>query len=39
MAGAPGEQSLYSTLRDPAEAARVWEISQELAGVQLSVVR
>jgi hypothetical protein len=24
MAGAPGEQSLYSTLRDPAGAARVW---------------
>jgi NAD(P)-dependent dehydrogenase (short-subunit alcohol dehydrogenase family) len=38
MAGAPGEQSLYPPLRDPAEAARVWEISQELAGVQLSTV-
>jgi NAD(P)-dependent dehydrogenase (short-subunit alcohol dehydrogenase family) len=39
MAGAPGEQSLYPTLRDPDEAARVWKISQEAVGVQLSVVR
>lgn len=39
MGGAPGEQSLYSTLRDAAEAARVWNVSQELAGVEISVVR
>jgi len=38
MAGRPGLQSLYPPLRDAAEAARVWEVSQELAGVHLSSV-
>jgi NAD(P)-dependent dehydrogenase (short-subunit alcohol dehydrogenase family) len=38
VAGRPGPQSLYPPLRDAAEAARIWEVSQELAGVQLSTV-
>lgn len=32
MAGRPGPQSLYPPLRDTAEAARVWEVSQHLVG-------
>jgi NAD(P)-dependent dehydrogenase (short-subunit alcohol dehydrogenase family) len=38
VAGRPGAQSLYPTLRDSAEAARVWEVSQELTGVRLAAV-
>lgn len=38
VAGRPGEQSLYAPLTDAAEAARVWDVSQELTGVALSVV-
>lgn len=33
LGGAPAEQRLYRPLRDPAEAARVWQVSQELTGV------
>lgn len=33
VSGRPGEQSLYPPLRDTAEAARVWEVSQSLTGV------
>jgi NAD(P)-dependent dehydrogenase (short-subunit alcohol dehydrogenase family) len=38
VAGRPGPQSLYPPLRDAAEAARVWEVSQELTGVRLAAV-
>lgn len=38
VAGKPGPQSLYPPLRDASEAARVWDVSQLLAGVHLSVV-
>lgn len=31
--GAPAEQPLYRPLRDPDDAQRVWEVSQELTGV------
>lgn len=37
VGGAPGGQSLYRPLRSEAEAARVWEVSQELAGVAFEV--
>ncbi|ANB04451.1 short-chain dehydrogenase [Streptomyces ambofaciens] len=33
MGGPPGEQKLYSRLRDTGEAQRIWRISEELAGV------
>lgn len=33
VGGAPGKQSLYKPLRGEAEAARVWEESQRMAGV------
>lgn len=35
--GAPAEQPLYAPLRSREEAARVWEVSQELTGVRLEV--
>lgn len=35
LGGAPGEQRLYSRLRGAAEAARVWEASEQLIGVRL----
>lgn len=35
LGGRPTEQRLYPPLRDEAEAARVWERSAELAGVEL----
>ncbi|SDC81002.1 SDR family oxidoreductase [Nocardioides lianchengensis] len=35
LRGAPAEQEPYPPLRDPAEAARVWEVTQELTGVSL----
>ncbi|PRY16893.1 SDR family oxidoreductase [Kineococcus rhizosphaerae] len=38
LGGGAGEQPLYRPLRDEAEAARVWEVSQELAGVSFSAV-
>lgn len=37
VGGAPAEQELYRTLRDPAEAARVWEVSQQLTGTPFPV--
>lgn len=33
LGGAPAQQELYSRLQSPDEAARVWDLSQELAGV------
>ncbi|WP_030483952.1 SDR family oxidoreductase [Nocardioides aequoreus] len=33
VGGGPAEQQLYPPLRDEREAQRVWEVSQELAGV------
>jgi NAD(P)-dependent dehydrogenase (short-subunit alcohol dehydrogenase family) len=37
IAGRPGPQSLYPPLRDAAEAARVWDVSQQLTGVNFPV--
>ena len=37
LGGAPAEQALYRPLRDEAEAARVWEVSERQAGVVLPV--
>ena len=34
VGGRPGEQELYRPLRSEEEAARVWAVSQELAGVE-----
>lgn len=36
LGGGPAEHALYRPLRDPAEAERVWRVSQELTGVSLS---
>jgi NAD(P)-dependent dehydrogenase (short-subunit alcohol dehydrogenase family) len=36
LGGAPSLQPLYRPLRDEAEAARVWEVSQQLIGVPIS---
>lgn len=36
LGGPPAEQRLYSRLRSPEEAQRVWEVSQELTGVSLT---
>ncbi|GAB3600011.1 SDR family oxidoreductase [Microbacterium tumbae] len=33
LGGAPGEQNVYSRLRDAGEAGRVWAVSEELTGV------
>jgi NAD(P)-dependent dehydrogenase (short-subunit alcohol dehydrogenase family) len=33
IAGRPGPQSLYPPVQDAAEAARVWDVSQQLTGV------
>lgn len=33
VGGAPAEQGLYAPLRDEREAQRVWQVSQDLAGV------
>ncbi|MGY1754713.1 SDR family oxidoreductase [Blastococcus sp. SYSU D01042] len=35
LGGPPAPQRLYPTLRSAEEAARVWEVSQEVAGVRL----
>jgi NAD(P)-dependent dehydrogenase (short-subunit alcohol dehydrogenase family) len=35
LGGAPAEQALFPPLRDAAEAARVWEVSERLTGVAL----
>ncbi|NQX26084.1 SDR family oxidoreductase [Microbacteriaceae bacterium VKM Ac-2854] len=35
LGGGPAEQPLFSRLRSPEEAARVWQVSQELTGVPL----
>ncbi|MEH3078527.1 MAG: SDR family oxidoreductase [Quadrisphaera sp.] len=35
VGGAPARQSLYRPLRDTGDAARVWDLSQRLAGVSL----
>ncbi|GAA2250270.1 SDR family oxidoreductase [Herbiconiux moechotypicola] len=36
LGGTPAEQKLYSRLRSPEEAARVWDVSEKLAGVAFS---
>lgn len=36
LGGGPAEQRLYRPLRDPAEAERVWRVSEELAGVSFA---
>lgn len=36
LGGAPTEHALYRPLRDPADAARVWEVSEALAGVSFA---
>jgi len=35
LGGAPAEQALFAPLRDAAEAARVWEVSERQAGIAL----
>ncbi|SFR90839.1 NAD(P)-dependent dehydrogenase, short-chain alcohol dehydrogenase family [Agromyces sp. CF514] len=35
LGGAPGPQKLYSRLRSEEEAARVWQVSEELTGVRV----
>jgi NAD(P)-dependent dehydrogenase (short-subunit alcohol dehydrogenase family) len=35
LSGAPAEETLYSRLRSPEEARRIWELSERLAGVAL----
>ncbi len=35
LSGAPAEQPLYSRLRSPEEASRIWTVSQEMTGVTL----
>lgn len=35
LGGAPAEQKLYSRLRKPEEAARVWEVSEQLTGTAI----
>ena len=35
VGGAPAEQPLYSRLTSPTDAARIWELSQQLTGVPL----
>jgi hypothetical protein len=37
LGGAPAEQTPYPPLRDAAEAARVWEVSEQQAGISLPV--
>ncbi|WP_166968654.1 SDR family oxidoreductase [Brevibacterium atlanticum] len=34
LGGRPGEQPLYSRLRHPDQARRIWQLSEELTGVQ-----
>lgn len=34
VGGGPGEQPLYSRLRHPDQARRIWQLSEELTGVQ-----
>ncbi len=36
VGGAPGEQQLYAPLDNPEEGRRVWEVSQQLAGVSFA---
>ncbi|MFC8922022.1 SDR family oxidoreductase [Cellulosimicrobium sp. NPDC057127] len=36
LGGGPAEHALYRPLRDPAEAARVWRVSEELTGVSFA---
>ena len=35
LGGAPAEQKLFSRLRSEEEAARIWRVSLEMAGVAL----
>mgnify|MGYP001297409674 FL=1 len=37
LGGSPAEQALYAPLRRTEDAARVWQVSQDLIGVRLSV--
>ncbi|MCE0536537.1 SDR family oxidoreductase [Kineosporia rhizophila] len=38
LSGAPAEQKLYRPLRSETEAARIWEVSEQLAGVSFPSV-
>ncbi|WP_258723476.1 SDR family oxidoreductase [Cellulomonas sp. NS3] len=38
LGGGPAEHALFRPLRDPAEAERVWRVSEELAGVSFAGV-
>ena len=37
LSGAPAEQKLYRRLRSPEDAERIWQLSEELAGVSFPV--
>ncbi|MCH1868514.1 SDR family oxidoreductase [Nocardioides sp. CFH 31398] len=37
LGGGPAEQSLFDNLRSPEDGARMWELSEELVGVPLTV--
>ncbi len=37
LGGAPAEHALFRPLRDPAEAERVWRVSEELTGVPVAL--
>ncbi|MDN4520381.1 SDR family oxidoreductase [Mycolicibacterium austroafricanum] len=39
MSGAPAEQQVYRPARDDADAARLWRVSEQLAGVQFALPR
>ena len=39
LGGAPAEQALFAPLRDAAEAARVWEVSEQQTGIALPAAR
>lgn len=39
LSGAPAEQQVYRPARDDADAARLWTVSEQLAGVQFALPR
>jgi NAD(P)-dependent dehydrogenase (short-subunit alcohol dehydrogenase family) len=39
LSGAPAEQQVYGPARDDADAARLWRVSEQLAGVQFALPR
>ena len=38
LGGGPGEQSLYHPLKDLRDAGRIWQVSEELAGVSFAAM-